>query len=85
LTDWEAYVEALREEKLKALGVLLGDEPPLPPVMNSRGQTPMVPLVGSLSLISGLLRGITDLLHAPGCINAWILPVQYFFPSATAW
>ena len=35
------------EEKLRALGVALNDEPSMPPPINSRGQTPMIPQVGS--------------------------------------
>ncbi|RPA97677.1 hypothetical protein L873DRAFT_1790829 [Choiromyces venosus 120613-1] len=38
--DWQAYVEALREEKLRALGVLLDDEPSSA-VSGGRGQTPL--------------------------------------------
>lgn len=41
ITDWQAYVEALREEKLRALGVLLDDEP-TSAVSGGRGQTPLV-------------------------------------------
>jgi len=41
ITDWQAYVEALREEKLRALGVLLDDEPSSA-ASGGRGQTPLV-------------------------------------------
>jgi hypothetical protein len=41
--DWEAYVTQLREEKLRALGVILDDEPPAQPMsVGGRGDTPLV-------------------------------------------
>jgi hypothetical protein len=48
--DWEEYVNALREEKLRSLGVLGDNEPLKTGSVGGRGETPMVCLTNLLLL-----------------------------------
>ncbi|EON61193.1 hypothetical protein W97_00405 [Coniosporium apollinis CBS 100218] len=76
-SEWEAYVKFLTEQKLRALGVTLGDEEPevIAPPRRMSSQRPILPFSPPLPTLSANSRGIGQ----SGGINT--IPFQSGPPS----